>query len=400
LSRANSKRKTTSGEEEEEEEEKEKKEEEKIKESIYCLRGMVCYYGLHFVSIFQAGEGDGEDGYAQYLLFDDSRIRVIGNWLDVVEEAVKARYQPVLLLFEQKSVTEQEADEVRRLSPRGEGHGHEHGQRQGHALSAPLIDMEYAAPIDQQQPGARSSSAGGGGILGSEVGRGRGGSTSTSTPQSPQQMQMQMHAPAVKQFVGPAGQMGRNSAKQSHAQGARLGLATAWGKQPRFYTVTLTPLLRVPARASSGASAVWDSTFQDGSGGASGAGFILGCELDFDEGRIVVTRFSTPPPGQPPYPAEACGKILLLDELLTVNGQSLACLNINDCMRILRAHAIAPHPQTNKPVVRSVDLQFKSPWGATAWFMCPFCDTRQEEADVDKCHVLQCSTCTQYVRLE
>jgi hypothetical protein len=368
LSRAKSKSKTATEEEEEEQEE------EKIRESIYCLRGMVCYYGLHFVSIFQAGEGDGEDGYAQYLLFDDSRIRVIGNWLDVVEETVKARYQPVLLLFEQKSVTEQEADEVRRSSPRGKGHG----QRRGHAPSAPPIGMEYAAPVDQQQPAARSSSVGGGGILGSGVGRGSG--CSTSAPQSPQQMQM--HAPAMKQFVAPAGQMGQNSAKQSQAQGAGLGLATAWGKQPRFYTVTLTPLLRVPARASSGASA------------------ILGCVLDFDEGRIVVTRFSTPPPGQPPYPAEACGKILLLDELLTVNGQSVAHLNIHDCMRILRTHAIAPHPKTNKPVVRPIDLQFKSPWGATAWFMCPFCDTRQEVADVDRCHVLQCSTCTQYVRLD
>ena len=74
-------------------------------EPIYCLRGMVCYYGKHFVSIFQADTDD--QGAAQFLLFDDSRVRIIGNWVNVKSEAVKAHYQPVLLLFELKTVDEQ-----------------------------------------------------------------------------------------------------------------------------------------------------------------------------------------------------------------------------------------------------------------------------------------------------
>ena len=393
---AGSKRKTTTKEER-------RQEKKRNEESIYCLRGMVCYYGLHFVSIFQAGEGDGEDGYAQYLLFDDSHIRVIGNWLDVVEEAVKARYQPVLLLFEQKSVTEQEADEVRRSSPRRQGHG----QGLGQTSSAPLIGMVYDAPINRQHRDVRPSSAGGG-VHGSGAGRGSGdddasggGGGGIVPPQSPQQMQMQMHAPTLKQFVAAAGHTGRAGAGQAQALGLGLGLATAWGKQPRFYAVTLTPLLRVPAHTSSGSSAVWDSGPQGGSGEAGGAGFILGCVLDFDEGGIIVTRFSTPPPGHPLYPAEACGKILLLDELLTVNGQSVVGLKIDDCIRILRTHVLVSHPQTKTVAARPVDLQFKSRWGATAWFMCPFCDTRQEvEAEVDRCDVLLCSACAQHVLLE
>ena len=62
----------------------------------YLFRGMVCYYGLHYVSIFQEF-GTKE---ARFLLFDDKNVRPIGSWDAVVELALKARYQPVCLLYE------------------------------------------------------------------------------------------------------------------------------------------------------------------------------------------------------------------------------------------------------------------------------------------------------------
>jgi hypothetical protein len=62
----------------------------------YVFRGLVCYYGLHYVSIFQH-IGANQD---VYMLFDDARIRPIGNWEAVKEECIKANYQPVLLLYE------------------------------------------------------------------------------------------------------------------------------------------------------------------------------------------------------------------------------------------------------------------------------------------------------------
>jgi hypothetical protein len=61
----------------------------------YLFRGMVCYYGLHYVSIFHESENS-----SNYLLFDDCTIRNLGDWPNVVETSIKARYQPVLLLYE------------------------------------------------------------------------------------------------------------------------------------------------------------------------------------------------------------------------------------------------------------------------------------------------------------
>lgn len=64
---------------------------------VYTFRGLVCYYGLHYVSIFQEYSDKGE---ARYILFDDSKMRVIGGWEDVKKECLRSRYQPVLLLYE------------------------------------------------------------------------------------------------------------------------------------------------------------------------------------------------------------------------------------------------------------------------------------------------------------
>eukprot|EP01038_Epipyxis_sp_PR26KG_P012103 gene12103-16196_t len=62
----------------------------------YIFRGLVCYYGLHYVSIFQ----NSEPNEVSFLLFDDQRVRSLGNWHAVKEECIKAHYQPVLLLYE------------------------------------------------------------------------------------------------------------------------------------------------------------------------------------------------------------------------------------------------------------------------------------------------------------
>ena len=85
-------------------------------EPSYLFRGMVCYYGKHYISIFQ----DYSENYSNssenhinstsnlnsaihsgdFILFDDQNIRKIGNWTNVKEECIKSRYQPVLLLYE------------------------------------------------------------------------------------------------------------------------------------------------------------------------------------------------------------------------------------------------------------------------------------------------------------
>lgn len=69
------------------------------KRQSYLFRGMVCYYGKHYISIFQESSNGGK-GVPHFLLFDDQNIRALGGWDDVVDEAVKSMYQPVLLLYE------------------------------------------------------------------------------------------------------------------------------------------------------------------------------------------------------------------------------------------------------------------------------------------------------------
>jgi len=59
---------------------------------------MVCYYGLHYISIFDSGEII--ENIHNFLLFDDHTIKDIGDWTDVKEKCIKSRYQHVLLLYE------------------------------------------------------------------------------------------------------------------------------------------------------------------------------------------------------------------------------------------------------------------------------------------------------------
>jgi hypothetical protein len=66
------------------------------------FRGLVCYYGLHYISIFQ--ESVQEENTVRFLLFDDHNIRVLGNWESVKLECFKAHYQPVLLLYEIENI--------------------------------------------------------------------------------------------------------------------------------------------------------------------------------------------------------------------------------------------------------------------------------------------------------
>jgi hypothetical protein len=67
--------------------------------SEYVFRGFVCYYGSHYVSIFQERLKGGE---VHFLLFDDQKIRPLGGWEAVKKECIKSCYQPVILLYELK----------------------------------------------------------------------------------------------------------------------------------------------------------------------------------------------------------------------------------------------------------------------------------------------------------
>lgn len=63
--------------------------------NVYRLRGLVCYYGKHWVA-FMASESR-----RSWLLFDDDAVGDVGSWAKVVDRVVRSRYQPTLLFFEQ-----------------------------------------------------------------------------------------------------------------------------------------------------------------------------------------------------------------------------------------------------------------------------------------------------------
>lgn len=86
----------------------------------YVFRGMVCFYGCHYVSIFQvlttthtqkddnmkkkeSKQTENNAASGLFYLFDDQNVRPIGQWVDVVKLCLASIYQPVLLLYELES---------------------------------------------------------------------------------------------------------------------------------------------------------------------------------------------------------------------------------------------------------------------------------------------------------
>lgn len=50
--------------------------------TTYRLRGLVCYYGRHYVALFYS------TAHKMWLLFDDSRVIEVGSWQNVINECV------------------------------------------------------------------------------------------------------------------------------------------------------------------------------------------------------------------------------------------------------------------------------------------------------------------------
>lgn len=84
----------------------------------YMFRGLICYYGLHYVSIFQILQHDNSTNNVTnemvYYLFDDYKVKSIGStWEDVIRYCISNCYQPVLLLYELEKSTFVSEDMVR-----------------------------------------------------------------------------------------------------------------------------------------------------------------------------------------------------------------------------------------------------------------------------------------------
>lgn len=64
--------------------------------TLMQLRGMICYYGMHYVLLFY------QSLLKYWMLYDDSHIRKVGDsWMDVSRLCISGRFRPSVLLFQQ-----------------------------------------------------------------------------------------------------------------------------------------------------------------------------------------------------------------------------------------------------------------------------------------------------------
>jgi len=66
-----------------------------VQAGAYTLRGMICYYGLHYNAYFRNPKTE------EWLVFDDSRVTKVGTWQDVTKKCCTGRWQPFILWYEQ-----------------------------------------------------------------------------------------------------------------------------------------------------------------------------------------------------------------------------------------------------------------------------------------------------------
>ncbi|KAJ8533274.1 hypothetical protein ON010_g13980 [Phytophthora cinnamomi] len=81
--------------------------------SVYSFRGMVCYYGRHYVGFF-ASRSLGDDGVERerWFLFDDTRVKLVGAWADVRLRIERGGYQPTLLFYERNGIEHENLEKI------------------------------------------------------------------------------------------------------------------------------------------------------------------------------------------------------------------------------------------------------------------------------------------------
>ncbi|RLN78769.1 hypothetical protein BBJ28_00021961 [Nothophytophthora sp. Chile5] len=81
--------------------------------STYSFRGLVCYYGRHYVGFFASRslEDDGVER-ERWFLFDDTRVKRVGTWADVRLRIERGGYQPTLLFYERNGIEHENLENI------------------------------------------------------------------------------------------------------------------------------------------------------------------------------------------------------------------------------------------------------------------------------------------------
>lgn len=78
----------------------------------YSFRGMVCYYGRHYVGFFASHTIEDGVTYERWFLFDDTRVKRVGTWEDVRSRVERGGYQPTLLFYERQDIDQQKLEKT------------------------------------------------------------------------------------------------------------------------------------------------------------------------------------------------------------------------------------------------------------------------------------------------
>ncbi len=65
-----------------------------MKSEKYFFKGFVFYYGKHYFCYFRNLND------ANWYLYDDAKVKIVGEWSDVINACVKGRSLPTLLFYE------------------------------------------------------------------------------------------------------------------------------------------------------------------------------------------------------------------------------------------------------------------------------------------------------------
>ncbi|KAH7460840.1 Inactive ubiquitin carboxyl-terminal hydrolase 54 [Phytophthora ramorum] len=80
--------------------------------SLYSFRGLVCYYGRHYVGFFASRSLEDGVERERWFLFDDTRVKLVGTWADVRLRIERGGYQPTLLFYERNGIEHENLENI------------------------------------------------------------------------------------------------------------------------------------------------------------------------------------------------------------------------------------------------------------------------------------------------
>jgi len=348
----------------------------------YLFRGMVCYYGLHYVSIFQ------EHGTvkARFLLFDDKTVRPIGAWDEVVELAIKSRYQPVCLLYERSSRSRSRGGSVDMHSTVSSNMNTSTSSSDGmgtdgslspavtHALGLAGAGYGSDSERDKERDGQRGMPK----VLAvaqAKIGREY---KDTKAAAGPKQDRQEHAAPDSKGLQVETGSQRKGSDKRSNNRDRDTDKDLQWSNRSES-KLEHAPEIPAPPPQDiflnySGAAKDYEVVLKKAQIKTDGGAVleVLGFQpLVMPGGKVLVGELYNHPQTGAPLPASAAG-ISLLDEILIVNGRPcippVGDANISSLFK-----------------ASELRLRLRSSYKRALIFFCPHCTEENviQEADIE-----------------